>query len=237
MAALVSVSDREMRDADGIDVARICQWCFQPPRSLRPVIQTLAGDDLTLTTDLAFRALTVLGATLAGIGGLLAFFLTRYWNARDRRQEREWRAREQEMQTREAERAAIEASRARFREVLFESLRWFEGKTQRRSIGISIVEASWDEYPELRPIWRGVLVNQAVYLLTVSEQKEKLPEIANLRRIMAVLVREASDLDSVSRASLRTALESRLRGSIGGGVEVDSFELSGWWQDAGFNVG
>jgi len=187
--------------------------------------------------DLAFKVLTTLGAIIATIGGAVAFFLTRYWHARDQRQERAWRLREQQVQAREAERAAQEASRARFREVLFESLQWFEGKTQKRSIGISIVEASWKEYPEFHAIWRGVLVNQAVYLLTGSEQGDSFTELANLRRIMSLLVREAAELDPVSRASLRAALDHRLSRTSDRGLVIEHAELAQWWQEAGFNEG
>jgi hypothetical protein len=200
------------------------------------MLQTPTPKEAAEGIDLAFKVLTTLGAIIAAISGAIGFFLTRYWNRRDQRQEREWRLREQEAQAREVQRAAQEAARSRFREVLFESLRWFEGKTQKRSIGTSIVEASWKDYPEFHQIWRGVLVNQAVYLLTGSEQGDSATEIANLRRIMTLLVREASALDPVSRASLRSTLEHRLRETPDRGLAIEHSELARWWQDAGFNA-
>lgn len=119
------------------------------------MLQTPTPKEAAEGIDLAFKVLTTLGAIIAAISGAIGFFLTRYWNRRDQRQEREWRLREQEAQAREVQRAAQETARSRFREVLFESLRWFEGKTQKRSIGTSIVEVSWKDYPEFH---RGVLV-------------------------------------------------------------------------------
>lgn len=71
---------------------------------------------------------------------------------------------------------------------LFEALSWFSGKTQRRNIGISVVEGYWDEIPHLRGILISLLVNQAIYLLRESKQRESEHERNNLCRIMRLLL-------------------------------------------------
>lgn len=143
--------------------------------------------------------------------------------------------------TLEAERLAHAGQRASLREALVASLRWFEGGTQSRSIGISVVLASWDDFPDLQGIWLGVLSNQAVYLLTESRQRRKPHEITNLRRIMDVLIRDQKRvggglLDSTARLSLRQALDDRLNPEkqVERGVEVDAVELMDWWQALGY---
>jgi hypothetical protein len=122
-------------------------------------------------------------------------------------------------------------------------LKWFEGDTQKRSIGISLVTANWDSFPELHRTWLGVLANQAVYLLAVSGQGSKPHEITNLKRIMAVLIQDAKrpgglppELETIARLSLREALDARvLSGRTTGGVDISSIELNSWWQEFGFN--
>jgi hypothetical protein len=221
---------------------------------------------LPVEVHLAIWLLGAGWAALVAISGVVGFFLTRYWNKRDSKQrdetqkelarqkqewesleadraalrEQEWHSREAERAAQEAERAAIASQRASLREALIESLKWFEGDTQKRSIGISIVAASWDEFPELQPTWLGILANQAVYLLIVSSQGEKLHEVTNLRRILRILSREGSRLDEVARQSLRTALDERtspVSEKRKGGVDVGAVELMDWWRDLTFNSG
>ena len=118
---------------------------------------------------------------MGGIGGAIGFFLTRIWNNRDRQADR-----------REREMAAKEAERSKQRDVLYESLKWFEGGIQRRSIGIAVVNTSWSAFLEFRPLWTEVFASQAVYLLTASDEGTKPHEHDNLRRIMELLVRAMS---------------------------------------------
>ncbi|HYN81705.1 MAG TPA: hypothetical protein VES88_09410, partial [Gemmatimonadaceae bacterium] len=100
--------------------------------------------------EVAFSALAVVGGVLAALGAIIAFFLKRYWDKRDR-----------EADLRERAQAAKDADRARHRDILYESLKWFEGGTQKRSIGIAVVNTSWHTFDDFRPLWTEVFANQA----------------------------------------------------------------------------
>jgi hypothetical protein len=70
---------------------------------------------------------------------------------------------------------------------LFKALSWFEGKTQKRSIGIAVVEGLWQELPYYRKILISLLANQAIYLLAVSDSATAHERI-NLERIMRLVL-------------------------------------------------
>ncbi len=106
------------------------------------------------------------------------------------------------LQLRDEQRKNLQAERERLQFHLFDSLKWFEGRTQKRSIGIAVIEANWKTVEAMRPTWLAVLTNQAVYLLTKTEKTEEMEEskkseksdesdaaheIANLERIMNLL--------------------------------------------------
>ncbi len=98
---------------------------------------------------------------------------------------------------------------------LLESLRWFEGGTQKRNIGIALVESEWDKHPEFQDQWTSILVNQGIYLLTREKTKEETQEDAfheeaNLYRIMNLLIDKAqknSIITDSQRKSLTTAIQ------------------------------
>jgi hypothetical protein len=92
------------------------------------------------------------------------------------------------------------------RSQLLGSLSYFSGKTQNRAVGVAIVEAHWKDWSDLRDTWVGVLVNQAVYLLTESDAKDNLAEHANLERIMWLLGREPERIRKPSDWELEDAL-------------------------------
>ena len=81
------------------------------------------------------------------------------------------------------------------KELLFDSLEWFEGKTQPRSIGISVIEAYFDDYKnkDLGRVWASVLTNQAIHILTQVKDEDKIKrrtsgtEFNNLERIINLL--------------------------------------------------
>ena len=154
--------------------------------------------------DVVFKAVAVGGAVIAALGATVAFFLTRYWNKRD------------------AEASAREVMRVRDKEILYESLKWFEGRTQNRSIGIAVVSTSWTKYPEFRELWIEVLANQAIYLLTASKQADKQHEHENLRRIMEILTREVALLTNSTRIVLISTIEQKSRSTYPGGLELTS---------------
>ncbi|MGA7460500.1 MAG: hypothetical protein WBW69_09750 [Candidatus Korobacteraceae bacterium] len=86
----------------------------------------------------------------------------------------------------------VELDEARASQVaneVVQSLKWFEGGSQPRSIGIAYIESryrdsGWSQY---RPMWGSLLVNQAIYLLTESGQGAALHEQDNLKRIVNLL--------------------------------------------------
>lgn len=95
---------------------------------------------------------------------------------------------------------------------LYNSLQWFEGDTQKRSIGIAMIEANWNEETDFQKIWIPVLINQAIYLLLQSGQNKAPHEIANLKRIMALLANNKETYFNQFKQGfeqLTTALNSR----------------------------
>jgi hypothetical protein len=187
-----------------------------------------AANGLPPDIELAFRVLAVVGTVLGAIGAIIALLLKRYWDVRDKGKELEWNHREAESQAIQARQLAKEASRDRLRDILYESLQWFEKGSQKRSIGISIVDASWSLFPEFQSIWLAVLANQAVYLLAVSKQNDDAHEIANLRRIMRVLVREKAHLDPMALQTVSETLDKKTQKKITSGLSIEDADLAAW---------
>lgn len=159
--------------------------------------------------SIAFQALAVVGAVLGALGATIGFALTRYWNIRDRRADQRERAE-----------VARNADRAKQRDILYESLKWFEGGIQKRSIGIAVVNTSWTAFPEFQGLWIEVFVNQAIYLLSASDQKDKSHEHDNLRRIMELVVSQRALVQRESRDILLQTIESKLTGQITEGLTL-----------------
>lgn len=104
-------------------------------------------------------------------------------------------------------------NKQKFTELVWDGLKFFGAKqgTQSRSVGISIIKANVnDRVLELyRPTWRSVLESQAVYLLTRSDQEDRLDEIANLGSIadlLKILLKDTPD-GSFDTSSLKAAVE------------------------------
>ena len=102
-----------------------------------------------------------------------------------------------------------------------DSLKWFEGKTQKRSIGLAIIEANWGDHKDLQKTWTSVLVNQAIYLLTKKSKDKKSAEKSNdkildphesdnRRRIRELLTKakQKGKLSQPQQEKLQEALES-----------------------------
>lgn len=87
------------------------------------------------------------------------------------------------------------------------SLKWFEGGSQKRSIGIADIEAHLGEpaFANFLQTWASVLVNQAIFLLAESDQTESLHEANNLVRILWLLRK----LPATSYAPIREAYAAR----------------------------
>jgi len=142
---------------------------------------------------------------LGGFGGVL---IQRYWHRLDERKKAE------------------QAERARLQAHVFDSLKWFEGKTQKRSIGIAVIEGNWDKFPDLQPTWLAILTNQAVYLLAESGQANAAHEQANLQRIIDLLIRTTNALSSPQKGSIRDAIANNRKGK--GLQGIDSALLTTW---------
>lgn len=93
--------------------------------------------------------------------------------------------------------AEVERTSSRQEEHIIRALDYFTGHTQRRNVGIAIVEGYWHARPDLRGILIPLLANQAVYLLEGSKQREAIHEADNCRRIVELLLKiDSSDLKS-----------------------------------------
>jgi hypothetical protein len=100
-------------------------------------------------------------------------------------------------------------SESRREGLIADGLKWFEGGSQGRSIGIAVIEANWRSVSMFRPLWVGVLVNQAVYLLAESRQGNAAHETENLRRISRLLNLDPTLIGPHHRESIDRALKVR----------------------------
>ncbi len=141
------------------------------------------------------------------IFGLILFVLQDQSRQRDRREDQKNRIRERKNERtsrdKEREKERDDRARERIEDILVTSLSYFEGGTQKRNVGIALIEAHWDNErcQHLRPMWRFILMNQATYLLTKFDEKNvhqspasgsrddylPLHEVANLSRIKYLL--------------------------------------------------
>lgn len=113
---------------------------------------------------------------------------------------------------------------------LFQAFQYFDGGTQRRNIGIAIVEGLWQEAPHLQGLFIPLLVNQAIYLLTGSEQSEARHERDNLRRIMGLATAPAVAAAGFAGhyRELLQAIEDKKSGRARAGVSIDAEVLNEW---------
>jgi hypothetical protein len=119
-------------------------------------------------------------------------------------------------------------SRQRTWDRLFDSLKWFEGDTQKRTIGIAVVESKWNDWPDFHARWLTVLVNQAIYLMSREKDQKARHERANLYRIMAFLVREVGEISAIDRQLLAEALREYEPNSARGLHDLDPERLKTW---------
>lgn len=201
-------------------------------------------------------------AALIGVGGtalgtVLTWFINRGQTqaANDRAERESARADRQEARAdREEKRAneerdsaaeerkqfALEREKERREQRLFDALQYFAGGSQKRNVGISVVEGAWRELPDWKATLRPLLVNQALYLLLVSDEIDDWHERDNLRRLMRLVLEDHEDPEGRRHYSdLRAAVKRRLadvsaiqperaKTSELRGVEVHYDDLSGW---------
>src|SRR5215469_10723225 len=83
----------------------------------------------------------------------------------------------------------IERRSDRKRETMLKALEHLTGGSQKRSVGIALIEGLWyDGHPFDRAILPA-LVNQAVYLLFETESGNRRHQIHNWLRIMKLILR------------------------------------------------
>ena len=125
-----------------------------------------------------------------------------------------------------------EQRREKTRQHLLESLKWFGGETQPRSIGIAVVEANWERHDFMRPYWTAVLSTQAIHLLARSKEENSRVEESNLSRIMGILTRPTAGLSDGDKRRLGRVLEERKTGATlpSGGISLVHLmpELKKW---------
>lgn len=130
-------------------------------------------------------------------------------------------------------RAADEREAARYEENVIRALDYFTHGSQRRNVGISVVEGAWDRALQLRPVLVPLLLNQGVYLLDESEQTHSRHEAQNLVRIMALAVAAArgNEFDKATFEPLVDSLQRRravTSASRDRGVDVSPGDLERW---------
>ena len=72
-------------------------------------------------------------------------------------------------------------------DLLLKTVAYFEGKTQKRSIGIALVEGLLRKNPKQRDVLIPLLTNQFVYLLLHPDVSESVHEERNLVRLYNLL--------------------------------------------------
>src|SRR5688572_13683911 len=133
---------------------------------------------MALPDDVTAALIGFVGGLLgAGVGGWFTLIVTRIQIKSEREQadrerldaaaDRRETARDRERERREI---AKDRERERREQQLYAALQNFKGGTQRRNIGIAVIEQYWSILPEMRPILRPLLINQAIYLLKESKQ-------------------------------------------------------------------
>ena len=111
---------------------------------------------------------------------------------------------------------------------MFASLDYFSGGTQRRSIGLAVIQANWEKMTHLHSTWLSVLVAQAVYLLSEQDRKKTSQhEITNLNNIRHLLCKKEVSLTDDQLRELRRALAARNKGN---GLELSEDDLKRWME-------
>lgn len=130
--------------------------------------------------------------------------------------------------------AEEERARSRHEEHVLRALDYFTGQTQRRNVGIAIVEGYWHATPSLHGVLVPLLVNQAIYLLEQSREEDAPHEADNCYRIVDLLLSgyTSSNLDSYYKALLDAVMRrSAQKGAFGTGrrgVDVKQETLEQW---------
>jgi hypothetical protein len=216
----------------------------EEPRSGRPsrpvlgaIVAALLAAAIILAVAVALRGQSK--DIVVGLGAALASALVTIVLAVLGYQERQQEAINR---TEAAVREEGERARIRHEQRAFGALEYFTGRTQRRNVGIAIIEGSWRDVPEMRRMFIPLLANQASYLLEKSDEHGAVHEVDNCRRIIGLLIAWEPEFsagpESVYYQQLRTVIRRRLAsptrtGVDGSGVDVDPGELRAWLAELG----
>jgi len=87
------------------------------------------------------------------------------------------------------------------------------GGTQRRNLGIAAIKVYCKDFPQYNELCVEMLVSTAIFLISESEQKDKLHERYNLKRIMRLIKKicedEKKQFDCLE--NLQNAINKRLK--------------------------
>ena len=121
--------------------------------------------------------------------------------------------------------------RVQFRreERLQETLQYFTGGTQKRSVGIALIEGVWNSHPGQMKVLVPVVSNQIVYLLLTTDSKSEAHEERNLVRLISLMsdyVRRTPD-SATYVYDVIDAIGRKLEGE-GGGLDISPSTLELW---------
>jgi hypothetical protein len=129
----------------------------------------------------------------------------------------------------------LERRSAREQERLAKTLDYFDGGSQRRSIGISMIEGVWIQNRRFRNILIPLIANQIVYLLLSTDSKDAHNE-RNLERLV-MLFKAIPNLRQPDhdREDVCKAIERKYAGETKG-IPVSKPTLRMWAKDLGHEL-
>ena len=124
-----------------------------------------------------------------------------------------------------------ERNQAREEERLQETLQYFTGGTQKRSIGIALIEGVWQTKGKYLDTLVPVIANQLVYLLVTTDSQKEAHEERNLVRLFNIFksVPELNSRHLHYKQDVLDALEKKIRGEKMG-LDIAKPTLEAWQQ-------
>lgn len=84
----------------------------------------------------------------------------------------------------------LDRVRERQHNLFLNALSYLTGGSQKRSVGIAIIEGLWESSEKFRHELIPALTNQAIYLLLDSDERDRKHEVHTLLRIMGLLINQ-----------------------------------------------
>ena len=118
----------------------------------------------------------------------------------------------------------------RKRELLLTAFSYFTGGSQKRSIGISIIEGLWTKKEKYSEFLVPLLSNQIVYVLLHSKQGNSRHEFHNYLRMIGLIMKVKNIKSKYydSYGEIRNALDLKLESKENRGIEVTSITIKAW---------